>query len=359
MENLSSDIFIKISEKNIIRFSHNNRMGIYYEIIKDNRIIKRISVIKTSFKYFDVSKDFNGNIYLICQDEIGNIIFLNLINNKWKFRTLFYLKNKNITPIKMKSFFQNKDLKLITNLDSNPKKVYYSDDLKEMNLIYNDENDLSVNYDIVFGEKYNSLLIHAVSFNMFKIIIKSFSKVKKRWNRNKIVYISNRNYIDNSYCEIDNKIHFLIVLEEKNNKSIIYKNINIDSYDMLQKETIIFEHNDISSCLIVEEKKVLWAFWISDNKLFGSFSLNKGEVFSSPIVYKHFNGEYIKKGKLIKEDNRIDVYFYEENGLIYLILDNILNINTEKYNIDYKSISYGIDTNNEKSKNVKEIIKRL
>ncbi|WP_066894472.1 hypothetical protein [Clostridium nigeriense] len=348
MKEKNTDILLKVGEEKLLRFSYSDELGIYYEIINKCKIIKRKIIFRNSFKYFFVTLDVNRNINLICQDEVGNIILCILIEGKWKYKILFHMKYNFITPIKAKGFFNKKELKILFNLDSDYKNIYYSDNYKSLSTIYNDNNDIDIDYDILENYKYVSLIINSVSFNIYKLIFKNFNKDDNIWSNNEIIYISRKDYIDKSYCLVNNKIHFLIVTQEENEKLIVYKNITLCEKEELTRETIIFNDENIDSCLIIESKEVLWTFWISKNKLFGSYSVNEGEDFSSPLVYKIFKNEDVRKIKFIEGNKSREVYFYEEDGKIRLFLEDILKVNEVKFNINYKSISCGLDIKDEK-----------
>lgn len=341
----NKDIIVKLRNDLLLKFSHNDDLGINYETIINNNIKQKNILFKSSFKYFFINKSLNKSINLICQNELGNIVLCKFINNKWIYRNLVIINNTDIMPINIKAFFYKDKIKFLFNIGSKSEKIYETDNFQDIKTVYYDKNDINVEFDILSFRNNNILLIESNAFNIYKILVKVFDKEK--WGREKIIYISNEKYIDKSYCIIKDKIKFLILEKEKNIKSIIYKNIDTNKNE-LSKDVILFEHIDISSCLITVINSVMWAVWISENRLYGSYSIDLGENFSSPLVYKNLENEDVRKIKFIEGNKSREVYFYEEDGKIKLFLEDILKVNEVKFNINYKSISCGLDIKDEK-----------
>lgn len=335
-----NDIIIKTKDKDLLKFSYDDEIGIFYETINNNKKSKKNIILKQSFKYFYVTEDFNRNVNLICQDIIGNITLCILEDDTWKFKTLFCIKHNFIMPINVKGFYLNKDFKFLFNSDNDLKNIYFKDKFNtSLEKIYSENNNIDIDYSILEGSNYISLIIHSISFEMYKLILKSFKKGEDIWSENKIVYITNQLYVDTSYYISNNIVHFLLAINEGKRKSIIYKNINLDKSEKLQRETIIFESSDISSCLIIQIKEVLWALWISNDKIYGCYSMNFGEDFSKPSVYKILNEESIKKVIYIENCEKKEIYINEKNDNIKILLEEILN-NEFLFKINYKEISY-------------------
>ena len=340
LKNFNKDVIVKYNENIKMKFSYNKEMGIYYSIIKNNKIIKKNIVINNSFNYFHVIKDSNDNINIICQNEVGNIILYKLMKNKWKYKEMFCINTMNITPIKIKKFFCENYY--VFSLDNNPKKIYGSYDLKKIDTLYYDKNNIDIDFEILSYEDNNTLIINSTAFNMDRILIKVFDNSKEVWNNEQLVYVSKNKYIDKSYLLTKNTIHFLILINESKVKSVIYKNINANK-NGFQKEIILFQNKEISSCIISTINNVLWAVWISENKIYASYSSNLGEDFSEPKVYKYITYENIEKIGILQEGNIKEVYFYEENEKINLFLEDILKVNKFNLYIEHKNIDYNLE----------------
>ena len=320
-----NDFLIRTKDKSILKFSYKEDMGIFYETIISSKIVDKNILFKGCLKYFYVFEDNNKYINLIYQDSIGNIILCVYSSNSSKYRRLFYSKHNFITPINMKGITIKEEFILFYNLDSNQEKVYFLNNIKAPSIIiYDGKNDIHVDFNILYSKDYISLIIYSVSFNIFKIILKTYNLQSKKWITNKNVFINNSSYIDMSFCIRNNKVYSLIVIDEDKIKSLIYKYNIIDKDEQLQREIILFQDKDISSCLILELDNSIWALWISEKKLYGCYSLDFGENFSKPSIYSYIIEEDIRKIQFIEGEENKEIYIKEINGKIILFLEELL-----------------------------------
>ncbi|MDV4151916.1 hypothetical protein R0131_13895, partial [Clostridium sp. AL.422] len=206
-------------------------------------------------------------------------------------------------------------------------------------IIYNEESDIDINYKILSGREYVALIIYSISFNMFKLILKTYNPKSERWVNNKNIFIANHSYIDTSFCIINNKVHSLIITDEVNSKSLIYKYNDLDKVEYIQRELIIYEDYDIKSCLVMEIDKVLWVIWISKAKMYGCYSLDSGQSFSKAKVYLDNIKDNIKKIEFIEGGQNREIYIKDNNGNFTLFLEELLQYNNS-FNINYKEIAY-------------------
>ncbi|MGG7142755.1 hypothetical protein ACQPVP_04750 [Clostridium nigeriense] len=357
-----NEFLLRTKDKKLLRFKYKDTIGIYYETIINNKIINRKVAYKDSLKYFYIMNDYNDDINLICQDIYGNILLGILKNDDWVYRNLFNIKDNFITPINIKGVFLEKDLNVIYNLDSNSNTIYFNNKINSIDtIIYDDKSNIEIKYNILSGENDISLIIYSISFDMFKLILKTYNAKNDTWSRNKIIFIDNHNYEDMSFCKNKNKVHSLIIINEDNKKLIIYKNIRLDKNEENQKEIIIYEDSDIYSCLIVEFHSIIWAIWTSNNKLYGCYSTNNGEDFSKPLIYKDITTENIRKIILVEGYTMKETYIIESEGYINLFLEELLIYN-HPLDINYKEITYSFKEKEKfnvvikKIKNLEEIV---
>jgi hypothetical protein len=360
---LYNDILIKTKDRRLLRFSYNDRYGIYYEEINKKETKKNI-VYKESFRYFYVTEDIDRNVNVICQDICGDIIICIFVDGSWKYKTLFYIKYNFITPINVKGFFLEKDLKIIYYLDSDSKNLYFSDGINNyFTVIYSENNGLDIRFNILQENNKVFVILNSTSYGIYKLILKEFSIKDKDFVRDNVIYISKNQYIDYSYSIINNEIHFLMIVNEDKKNSIIYKKINVVDGKKSYEDIILFENEKITSCLIIELKRFLWAIWISEDKLYACYSLNSGEDFSEPLVYMDLREIFIKKIELIEGNKNKEIYVIERNGHINLFLEDLI-ADKHTFAIDYKEISYSSNQNselnivNEEIKNLKEIVNK-
>lgn len=360
-----NDFLIRKKDRSLLRFSYDDEHGIYYEEINKRETKKNI-VYKESFRYFYVTEDMNENVNVICQDICGDIILCIFINGSWKYKTLFYIKYNFITPINVKGFFLKRDFKVLYYLDSDSKNLFFNDNSNNYPIaIYSENNCMNINFNILKVNNKAFVIINTISLGIYKLLLKEFSIKDNNFIRNKIIYISKNQYIDYSYSINENQIHFLIIDNEDKKNSIIYTKSNIKNEKNSHEDIILFEgESTISSCLIIEIKEVLWALWISENKLYGCYSLNSGEDFAEPLIYMDLTEKFIKKIDLIEGNKNKEIYVIEKNGHLNLFLEELLE-DKNNIDIDYKEISYSpiiknseLNTTNDEIKKLKEIVNK-
>lgn len=360
-----NDFLIRKKDRSLLRFSYDDEHGIYYEEINKRETKKNI-VYKEIFRYFYVTEDMNENVNVICQDICGDIILCIFINGSWKYKTLFYIKYNFITPINVKGFFLKRDFKVLYYLDSDSKNLFFNDNSNNYPIaIYSENNCMNINFNILKVNNKAFVIINTTSLGIYKLLLKEFSIKDNNFIRNKIIYISKNQYIDYSYSINENQIHFLIIDNEHKKNSIIYTKSNIKNEKNSHEDIILFEgESTISSCLIIQIKEVLWALWISENKLYGCYSLNSGEDFAEPLIYMDLTEKFIKKIDLIEGNKNKEIYVIEKNGHLNLFLEELLE-DKNNIDIDYKEISYSpiiknseLNTTNDEIKKLKEIVNK-
>lgn len=360
-----NDVLIKTKYGSLLRVSYDDIYGIYYEDINKEEIKKNI-VYRESFKYFYVTEDMNGNVNVICQDLCGDIILCIFMDGTWKYKTLFYMKYNFITPINVKGFYLERDLKIIYYLDSDTKNLYFNEGSNNYpTKIYSENNCLDLKFNILKDNDRTFVIVNSISIGIYKLVLKEFNIEENVFKKDRIIYISKNQYNDFSYLTSKDEVHFLMIVNEDKKNSIIYKKINIVDERRFYEDIILFENEKsiISSCLIIELKGLLYAFWISENKLYGCYSLNFGEDFSTPIIYMDLKEIFIKKVQLIEGNKNKEIYVVESNGHINLFLEDIIEDNNT-LEIDYKEISYSsiknseLNIDNEEIKNLKEILNK-
>ena len=355
IKKVSSDFLLKTKDKKLLRFLYNENFGVFYETIINNKVINKSIICKNCLKYFYVIEDDNRNINILYQDLIGNIILCILKENSTTYRTIFYNKHNFISPANIKGFSLRNKFMFLYNFDSNANKMYFCNNRnKTSGIIYYDKNDIDISYKILLGKEYSALVIYSISFNIFKLILKTYNAKSESWVNNKNVFISNHPYTDISFCIIKNKVHSLIITDEVNSKSLIYINNDLDKVEYIQRELIIHEDYDIESCLVIELDKVLWLLWISKGKMYGCYSLDSGESFSKAKDYLDNIEDNIKKIELVEGGQNKEIYIKDNNGNIDLFLEELLKYNNS-FDINYKEISYNFKDKKEISS---QLIKR-
>ncbi|WP_291651268.1 hypothetical protein [Clostridium sp.] len=359
---------VKNKKKNLLIFSYDIELGIYYQMIINGKLTEKKIVYKESFESFYVMEDFDGNIKIFCQDICGDIILCTLDGGHWKYKTLFYMKYNKIMPIEVKAFFSRKVIHLLYNMinENNDVEMIIHQPYKEINNLEPSEALINIDcysnlsYYISQSNKSCVILINTMSYGIYKLSSRVFNISKDLWEKEMVIYISRMPYKDFSFCVVEDRSHYLIVTEENNINVLIYqyKDILTDKQMELQKNLILFEDKEVDSCVILTLDNVLWALWISNKKLYGCFSKNNGQDFSNPVIYKIFDNiiptkahykEFVDKEKIHIEN---EIYIINNNSEVHLFLHELLeaqvalDIDNNKKYMDFEDIVYeNIDIN--------------
>lgn len=295
MTNEKHDCYI-IKQKDgiLLKFCYDIKIGIYYQIFtKKNWSDKKI-IYEESFEHFCALANENGGIYVFCQDICGDLILCTLERTEWRRKILLHMKYNVIMPIYIRALFCCNDIHLFYNLvDQNT----YSEVLVHQiakdgtwwltpQVISKLDHYRRFPYCISKDCKSNLTLLNTMMLaGVYQLTSRTFHVVEERWGKEEIIHTSLLPYIDFTFCVEENRKHYLFITQDDQVNTVIYQHKDIG----LQKNSILFQHEKIDSCLLLLFHNVLWALWICENKLYGCFSTNYGQTFSRARVYMHFD----------------------------------------------------------------------
>ncbi|MBV7272812.1 hypothetical protein JMF89_10580 [Clostridiaceae bacterium UIB06] len=359
MTNQKYDYYlIKQKDGRVLKFCYDSHQGISYQILMKRSWSEKISIYKTCLEYFCVLEEWNGKIHVFCQDICGDLILCTLKETEWKYKILLHMKYDVITPIYISAFFHLDDIHLLYNIVDNHT---YSEVLIHQivkngiqkscpQIITQLDYCSKFSYCISQDSKSNLVLLNTMLVEGYQLISKTFHIIEGRWGKEEVIYTSLLPYIDFTFCVEENRDHYLFITQDNKFNRLIYQYKEIG----LQKNTVLFQHKKIDSCLLILSNKVLWALWICEDKLYGCFSTNYGQNFSITRVYRHFDKRLPVKifYQEYSSDNQ-DKYTYHEiyalnqNGeeqlflhesledLVAIGVDDNKSLKMEVENVDY------------------------
>jgi hypothetical protein len=344
---------VKSKDNSIFKFSYNEHMGIYCEIYIKEAWSESSIVYRDSLEEFYVEVDEDGGIYVFCQDICGDIILCSLEESNWKSENLLSINQHIITPLYMRAFLTSGDIHLFYNVLDKYNRwevvIHQITNKKELEVVgrldYLDKEP----YAVVRDCNLNFYLLHARFDETYQLSSRKFYNVEGRWGKEETIYKSTLPYKDFTACVSENKIHYLFIAQEDGTNRVIYQSKNIET----TKNHMAFQQHNMDSCMLYLSKSALWVLWTSENTLYGSFSNDDGESFSSVKVYKQFNrGKLIKVGyKEYKKNNQHnykieEVYAININGEVKLFLEELLedslaaDMECDKVSSDIESTEY-------------------
>ncbi|MBZ9692012.1 hypothetical protein [Clostridium sp. M14] len=360
---------IKQKDDTLLKFSYDSQDGVYYQIFMKQNWSDKKSIYKESFKYFYVLEECNGKINVFCQDICGDIILCTLEGIRWNYETLFHMKYDSIMPVYIRAFFNLDRIHLLYNIID---KYTYSEVLVHQitengvksgssqiinKLDYYNKSPYCIDRDF----KSNIVLLNTMLVGVYQLTSRKFHIIEGRWGKQEVIYTSFLPYIDFTFCLETNINHYLFITQDDQINRVIYQYKEIG----LQKNIILFQCEKIDSCLLILLKNALWALWICGDNLYGCFSKNHGQNFSSPRVYKHFD-----KGVPIKvfyqeylEDKQnkyscYEIYVISINGEEQMFLEELLE-NSMSAQDDDKGDLKAVEDSDYRMEELKDCFKKV
>lgn len=330
MESRKNSYYLVMYKPNILlKFSYKESIGIYYELIKDGKRLEGKIIHKSAFRHFNIVYSKDSSINLICQDICGDIILYKFRKGKWSFKALLYMKYNNISPINFYSYENNQNLRfLYSDVD------YIKGDIisvnfnmyleyESTNIIFREKNINSLDYKIFSNSENNFILISTKDFLGKNLIIRKLDIEDEGKEFKEELIIENCDYEDMSFLPIGQKSHFLFLKEYDKLRTINYKVFYYKDGKYYSNEFELFKGRGIKSCILAQEKGIVFAFWICDNNLYGAFLINEENGFSRPIIYRNIKGKIIKKINLYNGDKTMETYVLEDALELRLIIKEV------------------------------------
>lgn len=334
---------VKIFEDTNMFYFYNN--CIYSKNLNDEKISDLI--INNVSKKFYVCK--SKNTYLLCHDLNKNLVFLKYENDVWQQKILANVHN-------ISEFY-----------------MYMKDDI--LTLIYaieNDENNIEqlIVSKVQQGEWANPLMIdNIISFAGIKFKIYHITDVHvlifyrrpdgfliydemdlnslKKGTKVLALQTSN-NILDFSAIIYDDMLHMAFIINSQKTYKIVYKN-KVDG--IMSEVKNIYQGSVINNVLIFKIKGYLWITWISNDKLYYTYSTNNGSTFKTPSKYNNVSYKNLIKAKNLNGGNKnvlsTEIYVDALEEKKASVLDDISNNYLQ--NIEIQSV-FDSAKNNDKTR---------
>ena len=330
MENKKNSYYLVRYKPNILlKFSYKESIGIYYELIKDGKRLEGKIIHKSAFRHFNIVYSKDSSINLICQDICGDIILYKFRKGKWSFKALLYMKYNKISPINFYSYEDNQELRFLYSDIDYRKCEIISVNFNECleydftNVILREKNINSLDYRIFSNGENNFILISTKDFSGENLILRKLDIEDEMKDLKKEIMVENCEYKDMSFLPIDQQCHFLFLKEYDKLRTINYKVFYYKDEKYYSNEFELFKGIDIKSCILIEERGLIFAFWICDNNLYGAFLIDEEKGFSRPIIYRNIKGKNIKKINLYNGEKTMETYVVEDALELRLIIEEV------------------------------------
>ena|GEM_PF-2714540 len=307
--------------------------GICFKKKNKNRWDPYEILFKDGQKDFDVIIDSRNNLHLVCQDQLGSIIYLMYNGTQWHKYTVLQNKSKRPYPKYFKMLLINGWINLFYVIEYKGKKLLIHQILDNhispnvVDYIF----DASVPFRVAVDRSDNIHLYYQRESDSGKLGYKIFFWSKKSWSEFISIDIDSTN-ISAPYAIIDKEenIHFAFLRKNEGEYSIIYKRKPFSSFGKTSWDKEILIHNRCAQHIIpviIKEHQKLWILWQTDTKIFSCYSEDNGINWSRPAPFMAGRyGEVVLLGcrtpdLLLKQNIVCDLcYGYKNNEEISIVL---------------------------------------
>lgn len=277
-----------INQSNGIRwkFFFKKGAGIIYQFLKENTWSEYYSLSKEALKNFSVFLRPNDSINVLYQDFNGTIMLNKFDGQQWSKQRILTNKEYEKFNIYFNTANIGKKIYIFFSIFDKEKKTasfFYQ--------IFDEESNLSEpkiidivkhDYELPFAlysenDKQLSIIYQKFSGN-HKLGYKLLDKASQKLSDFKLIDTSIYPFKDYFAVMFDENLHALYVKTEDNIDVLNYVN---DSTLKLTNNKL-FKNSNIGSCLISIIYNQIFCFWINNNKIYSSFSIDNGNTFSTP-----------------------------------------------------------------------------
>lgn len=334
---LEKEMYIlKQSDGSIWNFIYDKKLGITYRLYEETKWSNYHILTCESTGKYSISLLANDNICVIYESFDKHLVLKIYTNQNWNSYNILENDNDDRIEIYFKTIINknnlilfysvynrySKDLTLLSNLIDD-KGILHSSSLidtfkTENNILFypcpSDNDIMYVMYqktddNYILG--YKVLDNHSITWSKFYKVDESSSPFKEYY------LLSCKDKLHSIYTKID----------KSDTYSLTYYNCTTNKYI-----NIIRNKNINSSSLFISDRYI-WCFWIRNNELFSTVSIDDGISFSKP--YKTESIDYLKLYKVTYLSNFLEnknllflgeVFAFDIHSPKLLVIDNIFGI---------------------------------
>lgn len=326
--------YILINKNNeILSFYYGEERSIYYKKLdySNNSIITK--VIQDVTDYFTVDITPSKDIYIFCQNYIGDVILCKLEKDKFKHKILFKNKNERAENILFYPIFFKNNLSLIYNTPDSNQSF-----LSIKTLINNKNWTNSENIDLFSILPNNTFYIQKITQDNIILAYQKKSKDTqigykqiKNGNISDFITIHRTNYqiVDYSFVSFNDITHYVYIVKNLFSSQVIYR--KKDEYGLSNPITL-FDGQKIKTCNINILNNDLYCSFIVNNTLYYCQSENLGRSFLGIVKYKKPISQDVVKAKFLDNinipNNCINEIFIDSKNIsnIYMLPELLPNL---------------------------------
>ncbi|GAA0077892.1 hypothetical protein UT300005_22700 [Clostridium sp. CTA-5] len=346
---MNNENFYIIKQNNgmIWNFLFKEDKGLIYKFLKDNSWSEYYVINDKVSKNFSVMLFSDDSINVLYQDLTGTIILSKYDGIGWRNKEILKNEKSKDFSIKFKAVGSKDRIHIIfsvLNRKDNTTTLFH-ESLDERNNLSNPKiiDTIKYNYKSPFNfyspDNKNLFLMYQRFGDRHEIGYKLFDNNIERWSDFNLIDVSINPFNNYSAIMFKKSVHALYVKKEENIDNLIYIHGNNFNF----KNNKLFKGENIESCLIFIMYGEIWCFWVMNNQLHSSFSINNGNNFSNPPYEQSIGSSCLYKAAYISNDSRDrrgllvnEVYVTDDDSLQYLICTELSpSVKNNKKNNEY------------------------
>ena len=363
MESEKEMYLLKQSDGSIWNFIYDKNLRITYKIYKENKWSNYHILTRESTGKYSISLLANDNICVIYESFDKHLVLKIYNNKKWTSYDILENDNDDKIEIYFKTIINKNNLILFYSTYNR-----YSKDLTICSSSIDDKGILhSLSLIDTIKVKDNILLSPSSSDNEIIYVMyqkkadnyilgyKVLDNYSMTWSKFYKVDESSSPFKEYNLLSCKEKFHSIYTkIDTSDNYSLNYYNCTTNKHININ---IILNKNIYSSSLFISDKYI-WCFWISNNELFSTVSMDEGLSFSKS--YKTESIDYLKIYKVTYLSNSLEnknlfflgeVFAFDIHSPKLLVIDNIFGLvykytENTSYSLYFPHFISLINTNN-------------
>lgn len=334
--------FLKQSDGTILNFAYDERLGIIYKIYQEDKWSNYSVLTRETTGKYSAELLQNDKICIIYESLTGQLIMKLFNNSKWKSHYLVTTSDNEKIDIYFKTIVNNNNLFLfysIYNKDKNIVSIY-------SNLIDEKGNSnsqslidqINLEHNILFSlcttNDNNIYIMYQLKENKYILGYKIFNINSRSWSEFYKIDSSLFQFEEYSLLYFKDNFHSIYTKTDDNKSNFLnYCKGNLSSHNYT---TITRNKNIITSSLFVIGDYI-WCFWLKNNELISTVSLNEGASFSKPYQSDIIHSSTLYKVAYISnflENNHTkhmgEVFIENINSPNLLLIDTIFGLIDER-----------------------------
>lgn len=323
MEEESKSCFL-IKKKNgaLWKIYYSQKNCIEYEAYEDNSWIKGDILAENARNNFFVLLSSNDYVYVFFQDISGNVVLTLFNDNNWSSKVIFKSKTPNSYNIKLSAIFCKNDIHVFYTVkgSSNPREALVHQicyDEKEWSSPRPiDMLNLKTSVPFIpFINSNNVLIFYEKGGTLPEVGYRKFSTSSNIWSEFISFDKNSLGFNDFSAAALNNQIHTLYIKRSETYSALIYnlKNSKTSRQIMLSKK------QELNKCILLTLDNHIWALWYTGESIYGSYSTDEGEHFSTPAVLYECKNTMIRKVSF--QNNNLELL--KHLSISHIFIDNI------------------------------------